>query len=326
MRFPLSFHGKLPLPLFSLLTWAGVGAFSPVAQAALHETYLLGQGPAESDLRTLSGVPGSRDYRVTVQNPDSRELDRIRRLPNASRIEVRAESYPAEREVPAWQAWAHSGSGETMFIATSYPTPQEVERLNRIGFAKLALSFVDFPTSVDCASLNRLQGEVKVFFNTGRYPQPPEQTPLLELSPHFEIEMIANQWPRYVHMDFLNRMPQKKGLTIRDIYPTDVALTYLVAIRDLGRLVVETDFDPYRADVWGKLSSFAVTWVRSGSLPSASQLQGWKEALDQGARFEKLVLRPGRALTAREQEALESSRLPVDLRVDFRDPAPDKSR
>jgi len=127
-------------------------------------------------------------------------------------------------------------------------------------------------------------------------------------------------------MDFLNRMPQKKGLTIRDIYPTDVALTYLVAIRDLGRLVVETDFDPYRADVWGKLSSFAVTWVRSGSLPSASQLQGWKEALDQGARFEKLVLRPGRALTAREQEALESSRLPVDLRVDFRDPAPDKSR
>jgi hypothetical protein len=285
--------------------------------AAIRETYVYSRAPSESELAEVVSQPGVREFRVTLENPTSAELERVKRLPSRSRVDLRSIGYPSEAALSFWRQWAEDDRGEVMFLSDFYPTESEARRLDSIGLQRWSLAFAAYPAGSDVRRLNSFGGRPRLIFMAARYPTPVEQTPLLALDRGFPIEVISTQWTRYVHMDFLNRMPQRKRLTIWDVYPSATDLTYLEVIRDLDRLVIEADFDPASSEVWSKLARYPLVWVRTASLPSDAHLRALDEAYRAGSRFEELVIRLGRAPSAGERSRLEALSVPVALRIDI---------
>ncbi len=299
--------------------WLGVFllALASPAWAAFETTFVLSHTPGEAELARLAKVPGPKAYRVTVSTPSAADLARLVRLPEATRIELRFTEPPRQALLPEFQALAKQVP-QAMFLFQDQPLVSEIRRIREAGFARLWISVQQYPISQGDLDAYALLGpESWVVFNTGRFPKADgEQGVLLEFPKDLGgLQFVSTSWPRYYAMDFLNRLPQPKRLNIVDISPSESDLPYLKNIRQLDRLVVETDFDP-SATLWGLLGTIPVSWLRGQGVPGAAQLGVIQKSIGNGGHFEKLILRDGREVTSTERARLEASGLQVELRMD----------
>ncbi|MGK5081905.1 hypothetical protein WDW37_01275 [Bdellovibrionota bacterium FG-1] len=284
-------------------------AFNPGSQVQAktpHETFLITDAPTATQISLWSSFPGKRSYLFRIEDPSSSDLEPIRSLQGADRIEIEINRFPGEDSLPVWKKLSAQGVGLVGYLA-GLPTWDEIKRLNQAGLTRATFVVQALPGPEQAALLGKLRAKVSLTLATGSFPRYLDKPSLMAIPASIPLLFVTDYWPSYVHMDLLNQTPHSKKLRVQGMMPPEDTLDYLRHIKKLDEIQVDIDFDPSPAE-WTRLAGLPVTWNSREHFPSADSLTEFSKI----TTLKKLVLDQDTPLSADDLARLQDSPLTVE--------------
>ena len=306
------FMGMRP-QLSILVALTALSGFLPgsLATASVpHETFVAEVIPTQDQIDAWSVLPGTRTYLIQTRDPGSYDLGILKTIRGCDRLEIEDSMYPTPDTVDAWKILASRGA-EFIALGAGVPLPEEIDRLNAIGFSSCLIVLDYFPGVEESQRLNGLQCLKSITFAGNRYPKYEEKPGLAALPSGVPWLIATDYWPYYSHMDLFNMLPQHLKLRVSDMYPPDDEWDYLLHIQRLDQIEVQSDYEPNSSDVWKKFGATPVSWLTHDSVPTAAAIAAFASSAPvPGAR--KLVIDQDRSFNDSEKAALENATIPIE--------------
>ncbi|OFZ80035.1 MAG: hypothetical protein A3K03_09405 [Bdellovibrionales bacterium RIFOXYD1_FULL_44_7] len=283
---------------------------APCSAAEIHENYVFEGWPAESQVAAWSKLPAKHSFVLNLGDPDAYALRNVSKLENAQRVQIEVASFPREDTLHEWKQLAKKGV-EFIALDAGLPTEEEVKRLNEIDFPKLTFVLTKLPMTEECQRLSAIQGKVSLIFALGVYPRFSEKPVYLAIPSYITLTFAADYWPWYSHMDVLNMIPHKINIRVSGSFPPDANMPYILNIKRLSEITIETDFDPSDQSIWNQFQEHQVKWANKGRVPSSPSLKAFEES-ETPAGNRKLIIDSDYPLQAEEKSRLTASPLDVE--------------
>jgi hypothetical protein len=282
----------------------------PSFAAPIHETWIQEGAATEQQIASWSALPGTRGYLFQLGDPATWALEPILRLRGADRLRLQFTRYPGEDSADVLRQLAARGA-ELVMLDAGFPTDDEIERLNRIGFGSCVLVMTSFPGEGDGARLSRLRCPTQLTFVTRMYPRFVDKESFLEIPAGIPLLFATDYWPWYSHMDVLNLLPQTIHVRVSDMFPADENYEYLLNIQRLGEIQVNAPFEPWSAGTWDRFGAKPVRWSIAGPIPSETSLAQFADSRRAGGQRSVTIDTEHLVLTSEERARLE--RLPISV-------------
>lgn len=296
--------------LFCAIAILNGGVNSLIFASAIHETIIFQGNPTKEQIAEWSNLPGARNFLFQMDGVTNEELRELAALKGADKIQIERNSYPEQSELSGWKSLARKGV-EFVGLGIQLPPVAEIQRLNEIGFQKLIFILDYIPDLEEAKLISRLKGDVSITFAMSSYPKYENKEVLLGIPASVAFTFATSYWPWYSHMDLFNMLPNRQAVRVTGMFPTDKHFKYLLNIKSLDRVIVETEFDPSEK-VWGKFGKLPVTWINKDRIPSSEALAAFEASSKDGA-VRKLTIDTDVPLTEEELRVLSSVAIPVEL-------------
>ncbi len=274
----------------------------------IQEVLLYNGNPDRSQVEKWNRSRAPGDFLVRPTPLVERDLNPLLSL-RFARLRIQLREYPQARLLGAWSSLAERGS-ELVMLDAGYPSDEQIDLLNRIGFKRVVLVVSHFPAVQDAIRLGRLRSALHLTFVGAHYPKYHERPQFEALPRDTELLFVTDYWPRYQQMDVLNLIPQRYKLRILDSYPSPTSLPYFLNLKRLTELQVHNDFAPADRELWRNLGGTPIRWSLR-EVPTQAALAQFEASQSAGSP-RTLVLDFDRELSESERARLESSALPIE--------------
>lgn len=262
-----------------------------------------------ADFQAARGTPPVQ-LRILLESSPASTIGELARVPGLGKIQVSANAFPTATQVEKYLPLARMGA-EFVAMGGTFPTEAQVDNLNAIGFSRVLIGAAKYPSDADVAQILRLNTRVAVTFNVGRYPQFLEKFAIAKLPLDLPLQFTVDAWPRYVHMDVLNLIPQtEKRVRVMRTMLSQGSVPYVLNLKNIAELIFVSDGDVLN-EQWEWISGFPLRWSTEGSVPSERALQLFRDS-GRAGQPRKLVIDRDGNLTAQERNRLLASGLDVE--------------
>ncbi len=295
---------------FSLFLLTGA-TLSLSAQARPLKETLFSQGmPTAETVDLWNKTPGTRNYRIAAGDPTTTDLEALLKLQNADRLEIGVLRYPFPSESAAWKKLASRGA-QINIIEGILPSPEGLKFLDSLGFKKILFVITGPQEPSFAAALETLHAEVALTYAGRAYPKYLDKDSWTAIPARVPLNIATDFWPGYTQMDLLNILSMPQTIRVRDMFPPDDTFPYLLNIKKLQWVTLDTDFDPWdQGAVWKKFGAMKVRWNRRGIVPSEDVLRAFAESAPSELR--SLVIDTENELSSEERARLERLPIPVE--------------
>jgi hypothetical protein len=215
---------------------------------------------------------------------------------------------PAEAE--SWRKLAARGAQLNLLVGY-LPSPETLQFIDSLGFQKLLFVITSPPNPSLAARLSTLKSKTTLTYATRAYPRYMDRESWDGIPAEVPLTISTDYWPLYAQMDMLNLLKMPQNLRVKDMFPPEESFPYLLNLRKLQHLVVDTDADPYDASIWKKFGNLKLRWNRRGPVPSKEALQAFTESAPMQAGLRTLTIDTDLELSPLDRARLE--RLPIDV-------------
>ena len=283
-------------------------AIAPALAAPLQETVFIQEMPTRETVQKWNQSPVARSYRISGEDPTRMDLEVLNGLIRFESLEIGVSNFPYPSEADAWKKLAARGA--QLNVLTGYlPGGDTLKLLDSLGFSKILFVITAPQDPGVTAQLAGLKSQVSITYATRAYPRYMDRPSWDAIPARMPLTIATDYWPLYLQMDFLNLLAMPKNLMVKDIFPQEENFPYLLNIRSLNQVVVDTDFDPSIDGIWEKFGKLPVRWNRRGALPSEDTLTEFARSQSAGPR--SLTVDTDIPLTREERTALEKLPIPV---------------
>jgi|GEM_PF-2622523 len=283
-------------------------AIAPALAAPLQETVFIQEMPTRETIQKWNQSPVARSYRISGEDPTRMDLEVLNGLIRFESLEIGVSNFPYPSEADAWNKLAARGA--QLNVLTGYlPGGDTLKLLDSLGFSKILFVITAPQDPGVTAQLAGLKSQVSITYATRAYPRYMDRPSWDAIPARMPLTIATDYWPLYLQMDFLNLLAIPKNLMVKDIFPQEENFPYLLNIKGLNQVVVDTDFDPSNDGIWEKFGKLPVRWNRRDALPSEGTLAEFARSQSAGPR--SLTVDTDIPLTREERTSLEKLPIPV---------------
>jgi hypothetical protein len=191
------------------------------------------------------------------------------------------------------------------------PSLAELQFIDSLGFQKVLFVITGPQDPTLTQALGELKTPVSLTLAARAYPKYMDKESWVTIPPQVPLTVSTDFWPGYTQMDMLNLMSMSQSLRVKDMFPNEDSYPYLLNIKRLEQITIDTDFDPWdQGQVWQKLGAKKVRWNRRSNVPSKEVLEAFARSAAPSLR--SVTIDTDIELSREERKRLEDLPIPVE--------------
>ena len=278
--------------------------------APLKETVFFKGPPSTETIEKWNRKSGTRSYRFSLEDPASLELETLANLKRFDSLEIGVSQFPMPAEAAAWKKLAARGAQLNLLVGY-LPSPEALQFIDSLGFQKLLFVITSPPDPSLASRLSGLKSKATITYATRAYPRYMDRESWDGIPAEIPLTISTDYWPFYTQMDMLNLMKMQQNLRVKDMFPPEDSFPYLLNLKKLQNLVVDTESDPSDSSIWKKFGNLKLRWNRRGPVPGKEALQAFVESAPAQSGLRSLTLDTDVDLMPSDRTRLEQ--LPVEV-------------